>query len=123
MKTEYHTLQEADPITVEMQGGDGIRPLVLLVCAEQCAASRALEQMTAELATDYARHLQFRRVDASKAVDLMRRYCIHSTPSLVIVHRESVLYHATGELPRRELQTIFDAAARSCGSPVEELGK
>jgi thioredoxin-like negative regulator of GroEL len=75
--------------------------------------------MVNELAPAYEKHLHFARVNAAEAADLLQRYRIHSVPGLVVLHRETVLYEVMGVLPRRELETILDAAARRSDSAVE----
>ncbi|HOB33416.1 MAG TPA: thioredoxin family protein [Verrucomicrobiota bacterium] len=119
MKSVSHYIRELTLSTFESEARDGDRPLVLLFSAAQCPASRTLERMVNELAPAYEKHLHFARVNAVEAADLLRRYRIHSVPGLVVLHRETVLYEAMGVLPRRELETIFDAAARRSDSVVE----
>jgi thioredoxin-like negative regulator of GroEL len=101
---------EFDPGGLEAPGAG--RPLVLLFADGQSAASRALERTISELAPAYSGRLRFESAKPPEAADLLQRFCIHSIPGLVVLHDESVLFLAMGILPRRELEAIFDAAAR-----------
>lgn len=121
MNSATSLVREFTPSVFESGGRDGGQPLVLLFLGAECPASQTLERTIAQLAPAYVHKLWFVRVNATKATDLVRRYRIHYIPSLIVVHCEAVLYLAMGVLPKRELEAIFDAAARRSGDAVDSL--
>jgi thioredoxin 1 len=91
------------------------RPVIVAFYAPQCPESQRLDQMLNELAPVYRDRLEFGAVNVAKAGELASRYRVYSVPGLVVLFNNTVLYQVMGVLPRRELKTIFDVAARHPG--------
>jgi thioredoxin 2 len=95
-------------------------PVLVDLWAEWCRPCRMVSPALASLARERAGRVKLVKVDVDQAPQLSQRFGVQAIPTLIVLHRGSVVARQTGAAPINVLRDWLDGALSSFGSTKAE---
>jgi thioredoxin 2 len=95
-------------------------PVLVDLWAEWCRPCRMVSPALVRLARERAGQVKLVKVDVDTSPQLAQRFAVQAIPTLLVLHRGSVVARQTGAAPFDVLRDWIDGALSSLGNPQAE---
>ena len=109
-KTALPWVTEAGEETFAAVAEDSALPVLVDLWAPWCGPCRMVSPALEQLARDFAGRVKLVKVNVDLAPDLARRFSVQGIPTLLVLHRGTVVARRTGAAPEQVLRPWLEAA-------------